>query len=271
MEKKIKPITIILAVAMLVLLFTGSRMTYTLEPGERAIVFYKFTSGLDKEDVKTEGFHFIAPWNTYYRYEVKEQNAEEKMDILDKNGLTISIDITVRFHPTYEQIGYLHEKFGSAYQQRLIIPEMRSAVRKVMGRYEAEEIYSTRRTEVEKAIIDETEEVLATNYITMRTLLIRSIELPEKIRTAIDDKLKQEQEAAAYRYRLDKESSEAERKRIAAEGEAAANRIVSSSLTTSLLKMRGIEATMELATSKNSKTVIIGSGEDGLPLILGNQ
>ena len=105
----------------------------------------------------------------------------------------------------------------------------------------------------------------------MKTLLIRSIELPEKIRKAIDDKIKQEKEAAAYRYRLDKESSEAERKRIAAEGEAAANRIVSSSLTTSLLKMRGIEATMELATSKNSKTVIIGSGEDGLPLILGNQ
>lgn len=269
MNNKIRPITIVIIFGVLFLLFTGSRMTYTLEPGERAVVFYKFTSGLDKEDVKEPGFHLIAPWNTYYRYEVKEQNAEETMNILDKNGLTINIDITVRFHPTYDKIGYLHEKFGLAYQQRLIIPEMRSAVRKVMGRYEAEEIYSTKRTEVEQAIISETEEVLATNYVSMKTLLIRAIKLPEKIRTAIDDKLKQEQEAAAYRYRLEKESSEAERKRIAAEGEATANKIVNSSLTPNLLKMRGIEATLELSKAPGSRTVIIGSGEDGLPLILG--
>ena len=137
-----------------------------------------------------------------------------------------------------------------------------------MGRYEAEEIYSTKRNEVEQTIIDETKNILAENNVIMKALLIRSIRLPEKIRQAIDDKLKQEQEASAYRYRLDKEESEAERKRIAAAGEAAANKIINSSLTPSLLRMRGIEATIELAKSNNSKVVVIGAGENGMPLIL---
>ena len=180
----------------------------------------------------------------------------------------MNIEITVRFHPTYAQIGFLHEEFGKSYIDRLVIPEVRSSARKVMGRYEAEEIYSTKRNEVESAIIEETKDILAGNNVEMKALLIRSIRLPEKIRQAIDDKLKQEQEAAAYRYRLEKEASEAERKRIAAEGEAAANKIVNSSLTESLLKMRGIEATIELSKSNNSKVVVIGSGENGMPLIL---
>jgi len=241
----------------------------TIQPGERGVIFRKFTTGLDKENIFPPGFTIIAPWNEMYLYEVKEQKEEESMDVLDKNGLAIRLEITVRFHPIYGKIGYLHEEFGNAYKERLIIPEVRASVRKVMGRYEAEEIYSTKRSEVEAAIVSETAEILAANNVQMKTLLIRSISLPDKIRTAIDDKLKQEQEAAAYKYRLDKEASEAKRKIIAAEGEAESNRIITSSLTPSLLRMRGIEATLKLAESPNSKVVIVGSGKDGLPLILG--
>jgi regulator of protease activity HflC (stomatin/prohibitin superfamily) len=105
----------------------------------------------------------------------------------------------------------------------------------------------------------------------MVALLIRSIELPNQIKVAIESKLQQEQEALAYQFRLDKEKSEAERKRIQAEGEARANNIINNSLTDRLLKMRGIEATLELAKSPNSKVVVVGGGKDGgLPLILGN-
>ena len=100
-------------------------------------------------------------------------------------------------------------------------------------------------------------------------MLIRSIELPDQIKSAIENKLKQEQEALAYQFRLDKERSEAERKRIAAEGESRANLIINNSLTSNLLKMRGIEATLELAKSPNTKVIVVGSGKDGLPMILG--
>lgn len=268
MNQNINPFVIIAGAIFFFLMLVGSSATVTIQPGERAIVFRKFTSGLDKENIMQPGFHIIAPWNKAYIYEVKEQKVEESMDILDKNGLSMTIDITVRFHPTYDQIGFLHEEFGSSYVDRLVIPEVRASARKVMGRYEAEEIYSTKRNEVESSIIEETKDILANNNVEMKALLIRSIRLPEKIRQAIDDKLKQEQEAAAYKYRLEKEESEAERKRIAAEGEAAANKIVNSSLTPNLLKMRGVEATIELSKSPNSKVVVIGAGENGMPLIL---
>lgn len=203
-------------------------------------------------------------------YEVKEQKVEEGMDILDKNGLTMHVDVTCRYHPYYDKVGYLHEAFGQQYVERLIIPEIRSSVRKVMGRFEAEEIYSKKRNEVEQAIITETADVLKNNNVMMTAMLIRSIQLPEKIRVAIDEKLKQEQEAAAYRYRLEKEELEAKRKIIEARADSTMNAIITSSLSDKLLKMRGIEATLKLANSPNSKVIVIGGGDEGLPLILGN-
>jgi regulator of protease activity HflC (stomatin/prohibitin superfamily) len=268
----IKKTYLIIAVLIIVVvvLFFGSSMFFTIQPGERGIIFRPFSKGLDKENLYMPGFHIVAPWNDLILYDVKEQQNEETMDVLDKNGLSISMDVSVRFNPVYDKIGYLHEIFGIRYIQQLIIPEVRSSVRQVAGRYTAEEIYSTKRTEVEASIISETKEILEENNIDMRALLIRSINLPDQIRVAIEDKLKQEQEALAYQFRLTRETSEAERKRIEAEGIAAFNRIINSSLTDQILKQRGIEATIDLAKSPNAKVVVVGSGKDGLPLILGN-
>eukprot|EP01029_Cantina_marsupialis_P027606 TRINITY_DN773083_c0_g1_i1.p1 TRINITY_DN773083_c0_g1~~TRINITY_DN773083_c0_g1_i1.p1 ORF type:complete len:271 (-),score=54.22 TRINITY_DN773083_c0_g1_i1:198-1010(-) len=261
---------IVLGIMAVILVLSGSSMFVTLQPGERGVIFRKFTGGLDKDNVFQPGFHVIAPWNKMNVYVVREQKSEETMDVLDKSGLSVNIDVSVRFNPEYNKIGYLHEIFGKDYISQLVVPEVRSSVRQVAGRYTAEEIYSTRRKEVEEAIITETSLVLKTNNIQMKALLIRSINLPAKIKTAIESKLQQEQEALAYQFRLDKEKSEAERKRIAADGEAVANKIINSSLTTALLKMRGIEATIKLSESPNAKVVVIGSGKDGMPLILGN-
>jgi regulator of protease activity HflC (stomatin/prohibitin superfamily) len=234
------------------------------------VVFYKFGSGLDKEGVIYPGVHMTAPWNDVFIFDVQETSQGENMDVLDKNGLSIHVDITVRFKPIADKIGYIYEKFNMDYVDVLVIPEVRSTVRQVMGRFTAEEIYSTKRAEVEAMIKDEAEAILHDNNVTMVALLIRSITLPDQIRVAIENKLQQQQEALAYQFRLDKERSEAERKRIAAEGESRANNIINNSLTTNLLKMRGIEATLELAKSQNAKVIVIGAGDDGMPLILGN-
>ncbi len=271
MEFNFKKSYLIIAGAIfLILLFFGSSMFITLQPGERGVIFRKFTSGLDKENIFMPGFHIIAPWNDMHIYDVKEQQREETMDVLDRNGLSVNMDVSVRFNPIYEQIGFLHEIFGIRYIDQLITPEVRSSVRQVAGRYSAEEIYSTKRSEVEAAIINETKEVLAQNNIDMRALLIRSINLPDQIRNAIENKLKQEQEALAYQFRLDREESEAERKRIEAQGIADFNKIVNASLSSNILKQKGIDATLELSKSSNAKVVVVGSGKDGLPLILGN-
>lgn len=271
-NRKFLPFLIIIAVGLFILIGLSSSLFYKISPAERAVVFYTISGDLDKNNVIQPGWNMKAPWNSIYVYDVSEKKVEESMDVLDKNGLSLSVDVSVRFTPMKDKIGEIQENFKSEYVNVLVIPEVRSSVRQVMGRYTAEEIYSTKRSEVEDAIKNETAEVLSAegNNVIMRALLIRAINLPAQIKQAIENKLQQEQEALAYKFRLEKEQSEAERKRIAAEGEATANKIVNSSLTPELLKMRGIEATQELSKSPNSKIVVIGGGKDGLPLILNN-
>ncbi len=270
MKKSLSPILIIVAIGAVILIIFGSAMFKTIDSTERGVIFRKLTTGLDKEKTFAPGLHIIAPWNDLIVYDVSEQKIEETMGILDKNGLSINLDVSVRFRPIAERIGYLHESYRGEYINTLVIPEIRSSVRRVTGRYSAEEIYSTKRAEVEQSIVDETASILQQRNINMEALLIRSIILPEQIMQAIQNKLQQEQEALAYEFRLQREQSEAERRRIEAEGIANYNRIINASLTDKILKQRGIEATIELATSENSKVVVVGAGKDGLPLILGN-
>lgn len=270
MKKTYLRLIIAAGVLLFLLIIFGSSMFYIVQPGERGIIFRPFSTGLDTNKIISPGFTVIAPWNEFTIYNVKESNSEEKMDVLDKNGLSISVDISVRFNPIPNKLPFLHQRFGENYINQLVAPETRSTVRQVMGRYTAEEIYSTKRAQVELDIINETTQKLSENFVETRAVLIRSINLPTQIQNAIEMKLKQEQEALAYKFKLQKEEQEADRKRIAAEGEARANNIINNSLTPSLLKMRGIEATLELSKSPNSKTVVIGSGSDGLPLILNN-
>lgn len=270
MNNRRLPAIILGVIAFIVVMALSSSLFFTISASERAVMFYPFGKGLDKDNIIGPGTHIKSPWNDRYIYKVNEMSSEENMDVLDKNGLSIHIDVTVRYYPIPDKIGYIHEQFTADYESVLVIPEVRSTVRQVMGRYTAEEIYSTKRAEVETAIKSETELILNKNNVHATAVLIRSIALPEQIKQAIENKLQQEQEALAYQFRLDKEKSEAERKRIAAEGESRANLIINNSLTDKLLKMRGIEATLELSKSPNTKIIIVGSGKDGMPLILGN-
>ena len=270
MQNKKLPLIVLIVVAFIVVMALSSSLFFTLNPSEAAILFRPFGDGIDKENVLKQGFHMKAPWNDKIIYDVSEISSDEIMDITDKNGLPIHVDVTVRFSPQLDKIGFLHERFKGDYQIRFVTPEARSITRQIMAQFTAEEIYSTKRAEVESTIKLETEKKFGANYVNFIDILIRSIKLPEQIQESIKNKLQQQQEALAYQYRLDKEKSEAERKRIAAEGESAANNIINNSLSDKLLKMRGIEATLELAKSPNSKVVVIGSSKDGLPMILGN-
>lgn len=270
--RKLTPFLVILIVALVAVIFFASRIFYTIQPGHRAILFRPFGGGLDTEVVYTDGFHIVAPWNRVIIYDVREQTTEEKLDVLDKNGLSISVDVSVRIRPMEDRLATLHGRFGQNYVQTLVVPEIRSAVREVMGRFTADEIYSTKRPEVSTSIKETLADALSNenNNVEMTAMLIRSIQLPDQIKQAIENKQRQEQELLAYQFRLESEQKEAERKRVMAEGEAQANNIINNSLTPNLLRMRGIEATVKLAESENAKVVVIGSGDDGLPLILGN-
>ena len=152
--------------------------------------------------------------------------------------------------------------------ERLIRPELRSAVRKVIGQYTPEELYASKRQEIEDRIEESTREVLNSNYIVLEAMLFRSIKLPQTIKTSIEQKLAAEQEAQKYEFLIQKETKEAERRKIDALGKAEANRILSASITDNILREKGISATQELAKSNNTKVIVIGGGGDGLPIIL---
>ena len=257
--------------ALIVFAVLSNTTFLTIDPGNRGVLFKRFSGGLDKENVYGQGFHVVAPWNKMYIYDVRTNENYENMEVLSKNGLTIKVELSYRYQPEADKIGYLHDEIGPSYLDRIIKPEIRSATREVIGKYLPEELYSTKREAIQDEIFQRTSENVEEKYITLDAVLIREVELPKTLQEAIERKLKEEQLALEFDFRLKRERKEAERKIIEAEAKAESNRILNKSLSTNILKDKGIEATLTLAKSPNSKIIIVGSGDDGLPLILGNQ
>ncbi len=247
-----------------------STIFVTIPPGHRGVLFKRFGGGVDTENVYKEGFNLVAPWNSMDIYDARLNEGFEKMDVLSKNGLSIAVELSYRYKPSAADIGRMHKEIGKDYVDRIINPEIRSATREVIGKYLPEELYSTKREAIQDEIYTTTKDATARNYIELDAILIRSVELPETLQAAIEQKLKQEQLSFEYEFKLNRERKEAERKIIEAQAKADANHILNASLTDKILRDKGIEATLELAQSPNSKVVIIGGAEGGLPLILNN-
>ena len=248
-----------------------SKSTVTIDAGEAGVLWKRFGGGVvtDKPPLG-EGFHLVAPWNNVIVYEVRQQELTEKMQVLSSNGLDIRLEATAWYQPQQESLGLLHQTKGQNYLDRVLKPAIRSATRSVVGRYTPEQIYSSKRDAIQEEIFDETKKIVQDQYIQLNDVLVRDVTLPDAIKDAIERKLGQEQESLEYEFRLVTASKEAEKQRIEAKGKADANKILSASLNEQILKDKGIEATLRLAESPNAKVVIIGSGKDGMPIILGN-
>ena len=248
-----------------------SKSTIVIGSGEAGVLYKTLSDGVvtDKPPLG-EGFHFVAPWNKVFVYEVRRQEIFEKMKVLSSNGLDIQLDATAWYMPEYDQLGNLHQKIGENYLQRILLPTIRSAARSVVGRYTPEQLYSSKRDAIQQEIYEETKKIVENQYIVLDEILVRDVTLPPTIKDAIERKLKQEQESLEYEFRLVTADKEAQRQIIEAQGKADANRILSASLTDKILQDKGIEATLKLSESPNAKVVIVGSGDNGLPIILGN-
>jgi regulator of protease activity HflC (stomatin/prohibitin superfamily) len=268
LPKTIMPMLILGIIAIIFL----SKSTVNIEAGEAGVLWKRFDGGVvtDKPALG-EGFHIVAPWNNVVIYEVRQQELFEKMKVLSSNGLDIILETTAWYRPKAGDLGRLHQEKGENYLDRIIKPALRSAARSVVGRYTPEQLYSSKRDIIENEIFDETKKILSNEYIQLNDVLVRDVTLPPTIKDAIERKLKQEQESLEYEFRLVTASKEAEKVRIEAQGKADANRILSASLNDNILQDKGIEATMQLANSANAKVIVIGSGDSGLPIILGNQ
>ncbi len=268
LPKSIIPLifTIIIGVIFL------SKSTVTIDAGEAGVLWKRFDGGVVTDKAALgEGFHIVAPWNNVIIYEVRQQELFEKMKVLSSNGLDIILETTAWYMPQTDDLGRLHQEKGENYLDRIIKPALRSAARSVVGRYTPEQLYASKRDIIQSEIFDETKKILDNQYIQLNDVLVRDVTLPPTIKDAIERKLKQEQESLEYEFKLVTAAKEAEKVRIEAQGKADANRILNSSLTDKILQDKGIEATLKLSNSPNSKVIVIGSGDSGMPIILGNQ
>lgn len=257
---------VLLAFALALAAFWSIR---TIDSGYAGVKWSMF--GGTQQRTYGEGVHLVPPWNRLVRYDVRTQDAKELLHVLSANGLSVSLETSIRYRPSIEELAALHSQIGPGYYEVILAPVVRSEARKVGGRYTPEEIYSSKREVVESEIMDEVRQTIDGKHIEIDAILIRDVDLPDNIKKAISEKLEEEQKALKMQFTLSRERQEAERKRIEAQGIADFQRIVAEGISEELLRWKGIEATENLAESNNSKVVVIGSGKEGLPIILGGQ
>lgn len=254
--------------ALLALLFLVGCGTQ-VPSGHRGVKYFKFGDGTQMGKIYEEGFNWHLPWNRIYVYKIQLEERKEDLQILSSDGATIMLEVSIWYRPNVFKLDSLQKTIGPGYFSSVVAPAIRGVARAVVGQYKPEEIYSTGREVIAAEILEGMQNMVAQKYVTVENIIIRNVQLPPKITEAINLKLAADQEAQRMEYVLRKETQEAERKRIEAKGIADFQKIVSSGITQDLLKWKGIEATEKLAGSPNTKIVVIGSGKDGLPLILG--
>lgn len=268
---KLPKLGIFSIVIIVIIVIVLAKSAITIGSGEAGVLYKTFGGGVVTDEPPLgEGFHVVAPWNDVIVYEVRQQELYEQMKVLSSNGLEIQIDASAWYQPVYNDLGNLHQTLGENYLSRVIKPAIRSAARSVVGRYTPEQLYSSKRDVIQEEIFEETKKILDNQFVQLNEVLVRDVTLPTTIKDAIERKLKQEQESLEYEFRLVTAAKEAEKVKIEAQGKADANRILSASLTDKILQDKGIEATLKLSESPNTKVVVVGSGDSGLPLILGN-
>jgi len=215
------------------------------------------------------GVNVVNPMAKVVKFSIKTQELKEVMNVPSKEGLSVQLEISLLFRLDPDNANIIYKTVGPNYAEIILMPQFRSVVRGVTARYQAKALYTASREKLAGEIMDELTGLVGPRGITIETAALRQIILPERLTKSIEEKLQAEQESQRMAFVLKKEEQEAERKRIEAKGIKDFQTIVSEGINDQLLRWKGIEATEKLANSTNSKVVVIGSGKDGLPLILG--
>jgi len=215
------------------------------------------------------GVNLVNPMAKIEKMSIKTQEMREVMSVPSKEGLSVDLEISLLFKLDSDMANQIYKTVGPNYVDIILVPQFRSVVRGVTARYEAKALYTASREKLAEEILTELDKLVGPRGITVEQAPLRQIQLPSRLTQSIEEKLQAEQESQRMAFILQKEEQEADRKRIEARGIADFQDIVSKGISDQLLKWKGIEATEKLANSPNSKIVVIGSGKDGLPLILG--
>ena len=223
------------------------------------------------ENTLKSGINMVNPLANIIKMSVKTQEIKEAMDVPSKEGLTVQLEISALFHLNPEKAAEVYKSVGPNYSSIILEPQFRSVSRGVTAGYDAKALYTSEREVLAQHITEQLQAIVASRGITIEATPLRRVGLPAGLSESIEQKLQAEQVSQRMEFVLTKEKQEADRKRIEAQGIADFQTIVTRGISPELLRWKGIEATEKLASSPNAKVVIIGSGKDGLPLILGGQ
>jgi prohibitin 1 len=258
----------LLAVALLVVLGMGACSVSCVPTGHVGIVtrFGKVTG-----TTLSEGLNFVPPLYNVQDLSVQTQEIKETSDTPSEEGLIFKLDVSLLYRLSPQLAGQVYQTIGTGYADTVIAPTLRSAIRAVTSAHKAADLYSVARERVQEEMFTQVTAALQPRGIVVDKILLRDMALPATLKASIEGKQQAEQESQKMQFTLARERQEAERKRIEAQGIADFQQIVTQGISDKLLEWKGIEATLDLAKSQNSKVVIVGAGKGGLPLILGGQ
>jgi prohibitin 1 len=254
----------IIAFVLVILLFSSVTRVGTGHVGVLTL-FGKVQTG----ETLSEGIHLINPLKTNNELSIQTQTLKESASVPSSEGLMMSLDTSLIYHLNPEHAAEVFQKIGADYENVVVEPTLRSAIRESTASHTANALYTGEREMVAKQIYDQVTTQLSQRGLIVESVLLRDIQLPATLKASIEAKQQAEQEALAMNFRLQKETQEAQRKRIEAAGVRDFQQIVAQGITPSLLEWKGIEATENLAKSPNTKVVVVGNNKNGLPLILG--
>jgi regulator of protease activity HflC (stomatin/prohibitin superfamily) len=255
----------IVAIAALIIIGAWASVAYVPAGHVGVLTLFGRVTG----QVLTEGTHFANPFAYNNRMSVRTQEVKETASVPSNEGLIITLDTSLLFRLDPAKASEVYRSLGPSYAEVVVEPTLRSAIRESTASHSANALYSGERELVARQITEQLTSELGKRGIIVETILLRDVQLPEALKSAIETKQQAEQESLAMSFRLQKEKQEAERKRIEAAGIRDFQQIVAQGISPQLLEWKGIEATENLAKSTNSKVVVIGNSKNGLPLILG--
>jgi prohibitin 1 len=260
-------VAVVLVVAALILFIAGGPFR-TVPAGNVGV---KDFFGQVSSTTLSPGINLVLPLTSVVRMSVQTQEIKEVAEVPSQEGLILSLETSLLFQLDPAKAVDIYRGVGADYVGTIVEPQFRSAIREITASYEAKALYSAEREKIAGEIFTLFRRIAGDRGIIVQQVLLRKIGLPPVVANAIQEKLRREQEAEQMKFVLQKEQQEAERKRIEAQGVADFQRIVAQGISPQLLEWKGIEATEKLASSSNSKIVVIGNPKTGLPLILGGE
>ncbi|MBU0560141.1 MAG: prohibitin family protein [Bacteroidetes bacterium] len=215
------------------------------------------------------GINFVNPLANVIKFSIQTKEHKESMQVLSREGLTIGLEVSALYRLNPDSAARVYKTVaGGDYETIILIPQFRSISRAVTASFQASALYSTERERLGSSIQEELAKTISTRGVIIENTPIRNVALPVQLTEAIEQKQRADQESQRMEFVLTKEKQEADRKRIEAKGIADFQTIVAAGISEQLLRWKGIEATLKIAESNNAKVIIIGSGKDGLPVIL---